>query len=157
MKHLKRLRHLKRPKIDKKIHPFFAWPLVIIFSVAVFSAMLVQNKISSLAEKQIVEHITEFPVWREVTAEINYGNGNIRKFKGPVSENTKALDLLQEAAALGAIDFELIDHFAVKRINGLENGDGEKQWNIYVNGKKRELSPFEINVNPGDEIVFKFE
>ena len=148
---------MKHIKTDKKIHPLVAWPLIIGLSIGVLLGVFIQTNIISRVSKEVVEQIISGQVGGEAVAVLDYGNGNVRKFKGPVEKDARALNLLQEVAVIGMIDFELIDHFAVKRINGFTNGEGDKQWNIYVNDAWQKRGPFEISVKPGDEVVFKFE
>ncbi len=119
--------------------------------------MRTHDDMSFKASSQIVEQIISARIGGEVTVALDYGDGRIRKFAGPIDAKAKVLDLLQQVAAVGTIDLEVVDYFTPQRINGHKNGDGDKQWNVYVNNVKQERSPFEIYVLPGDEVVFKFE
>lgn len=96
-------------------------------------------------------------LFKEATVAIDYGNGKVRTFKGPIGENARIWDAFQQAIAAGGIDVAISDHFIPEKINGLENGAGGKHWNLYVNDIKQKFSPFEIQVKPGDEMVFRFE
>lgn len=148
---------MARIKTDKKINPLVAWTLIVGFSVGVILGMRIHDNMYFNASSQIIEQIISAKIGGEVTVVLDYGNGKIRKFRGPIEEKAKALDLLQQVVAIGAIELEVADYFMPQRINGNKNGDGDKKWNIYVNSVKRERSPFEIYVLPGDEITFKFE
>lgn len=95
--------------------------------------------------------------FKEATVSVDYGNGKIRTFKGPIGENAKVWDAFQQAIVAGGINIEIADNFVPQSIDGLKNGTGDKHWNLYVNNVKQKFSPFEIQIKPGDKVVFKFE
>jgi hypothetical protein len=99
----------------------------------------------------------QFQNFKETTVSIDYGNGKIRTFKGPLEENSKVWDAFQQAIVAGGINIEIVDNFVPRSIDGFENGAGGKHWNLYVNNVKQKFSPFEIQIKPGDKVVFKFE
>jgi hypothetical protein len=96
-------------------------------------------------------------VSKETTVFIDYGDGNIRKFEGLVSEETRVWDLFQQAIAVGGIEVEISDHFIPEKIDGFKNGTDGKDWSLYVNDVKQNFVPFEIIAKPGDEVLFRFE
>jgi hypothetical protein len=95
--------------------------------------------------------------FKEATVAIDYGNGKVRVFKGPVEKNARAWDAFQQAIAAAGINAEITGNFVPQNIDGLKNGADGKYWNLYVNNTKQKFSPFEIQIKPGDEVVFRFE
>jgi len=88
---------------------------------------------------------------------LDYGNGKIRRFQGSAEHNMRAWDLLQQAVVSSSVSIETRNSFVPKSIDGLPNGKDGKQWHLYVNGVRQEGSPFEIFVQGGDEVSFRFE
>lgn len=80
-----------------------------------------------------------------------------KTFQVSSSEQERAWGLLQQAAVLANTNLEATNDFRPKRIDGLTNGDDNKQWVFYVNGIKQEASPFNTFINPPAEVVFRFE
>ncbi len=93
----------------------------------------------------------------ETIVAIDYGNGKVRKFQGPIFSQTRVWDAFQQAIAAGGISVEISDHFIPEKIDGLKSEIKGKRWNLYLNGVKQEFVPFEIYAKPGDEVVFKYE
>lgn len=142
--------------INKNVQPLVAWPLIGGIAIGVLLAMFSQFGQSDKLTKQLSQTPTA-SLSKTTLVAIDYGNSKIRRFKGPVSEETKAWDLFQQAISVGGINVEIADHFVPQNIDGLKNGKDGKQWNLYVNNAKQKFSPFEVQVKPGDEVVFKYE
>ncbi len=94
---------------------------------------------------------------KEAIDALDFGNGRVRRFKGPIENNAKVWDLFQQAIAVGGINVEVSDHFVPRIIDGIRDGDSGKHWSLYVNNVKQKFAPFEIQVKSGDEVVFRFE
>ncbi len=101
--------------------------------------------------------VVQKPASKDALLVINYGDGKIRKFKGPIEQGAKIWDLLQQAIAVGGINVKITDTFVPESIDGFQNDGNGKNWSLYVNNAKQKFTPFEINTKPGDEITFKFE
>jgi len=136
--------------MKKNIHPVVAWSLICGIAIIVLLMMFVQLQ-------QSMQKPTSSQTSKEAMVVIDYGNGKMRRFKGPIEENARAWDLFQQALAIGGISVNVTDHFVPQVIDGLKDGAGGKHWSIYVNNTKQKFTPFEIQVKPGDEVVFKFE
>lgn len=92
-----------------------------------------------------------------LTLIIDFGSGQKRQFQTPTPEEKRAWGLLQQASFLANLILEPTNDFRPKKINGLENGFGDKKWNFYVNDVKKEESPFNVKVSPPDTVLFRFE
>jgi hypothetical protein len=137
-------------------------PIMILSSLAAillmsFLFLFVGSSRPSEFFKKIGGQIPTNQISKETTVFIDYGDGNIRKFEGLVSEETRVWDLFQQAIAVGGIDVEISDHFIPERIDGFKNGTNGKHWSLYLNNIKQNLIPFEIIAKPGDEVLFRFE
>lgn len=87
---------------------------------------------------------------------IDYGNGNTRRFKGSVeADSVKAWDLLQQASAAG-VSVQIEKYFLPRSIDGVANS-GDKKWSLYINNAKQDKGPFEVRVQKGDVVTFKYE
>ena len=136
----------------KQINPLVAWSLIFIFSIVVLRiAMLAQSE-SSYSKKEISSASKT-----ETVVMLDFGNGKIRKFKGPVPEQMNAWGALQQAASIGSIKMEIENHFLPVSIGGYENQKNGKRWGLYLNGVKQNLDPFQVKIGSGDEIVFRYE
>lgn len=94
---------------------------------------------------------------KEYILVLDYNNGKIRKFSGKMfSETAKAWDLLQLASAQSEVSVEIEDGFVPRSIDGVKNTE-KSRWVLYVNGVKQTGSPFEVLVNRGDTVEFKYE
>lgn len=133
--------------MKKNIHPTLVWSLIGAIATVVLLAMFIDFG-------QLAPLIKKTP---EAMVLLDYGNGKVRRFKGPIIENARAWDLFQQAIAIGGINVEITDHFVPQNIDGFENGEKGKTWNLYVNNVKQKFAPFEVQVKPGDEVVFRFE
>lgn len=80
-----------------------------------------------------------------------------KSFQVSIEDKERAWGLLQQASVLANTDLEATNDFRPKKIDGMANGDNNKQWVFYVNGVKQEASPFDTFINPPAEVVFKFE
>lgn len=87
---------------------------------------------------------------------IDYGGGDIRKFKGDVEvKPVKAWDLLQQASVSG-VSVKTEKDFVPRSIDGVAN-QGDKKWILYINNFKQNKGPFEAYVQKEDTITFKYE
>ncbi len=139
---------------DKKIHPAIFWSLVCFFSVSVVFFVFIRYGGEEMAQfgKQNLSANSG-----EAMVVFDFGNGNERKFEGPIIENTKVWDIFQQAIATGGIDVSVNGNFVPQSIGGYKNGDNGKKWNFYLNSVKQELTPFDIKASSGDIAIFKFE
>ena len=141
--------------MKKNVQPTVVWSLLGGIAILVLLAIFIQfgyirlTKNSGGAEGTVS--------LKEAVLVLDYGNGEVRKFKGPIEENARAWDLFQQAIAVGGISAEITDHFVPQDIDGFKNGKDKKQWNLYVNNVKQKFTPFEVKVKPGDEVIFRFE
>lgn len=88
---------------------------------------------------------------------LDFGNGKIRKFSGDMGgETAKAWDLLQIASAQSSVEVEIEGKFIPRSIDGVKNSEQGK-WVLYVNGVKQNSGPFEVIVERGDTVEFKYE
>lgn len=84
--------------------------------------------------------------------------GDSRKtYQTFIAEEKRAWSLLQQVAAVSGTNLEAGKNFAVKKIDGKENGAGDKEWSLYVNGKKETRSPYDVIIKPPASVEFKFE
>ncbi len=146
-------------EITKKVmDPTVIWSLICAISIIALLTVFIQARQSQeSAQKSLNQKNTSGQSLKEAIVSLDFGNGKVRKFKGPVENNAKAWDLFQQAIAVGSINVEMSDHFVPNIIDGVKDGTNGKHWYLYVNNVKQKFAPFEINVKPGDEVVFRFE
>lgn len=94
---------------------------------------------------------------KDVFLVIDYGDGRVRKFGGPINGSTKSWDLLQQAIAASGLKVEVIDSFVPKVIDGFGDGKDGRRWSFYLNSQKQVQTPYEVKIKPGDEVMFRFE
>ncbi len=138
---------------DINIKPIVGWLLLGIFLAGVAAFLYSQNYWEGLIRNKNTNSSNE------VVLVIDYGNGTLRKFKGPISDGEKAnaWDFLQQSIAVSGIEIKVADNFVPKSIGGFTSGASGKQWALYLNDQKQKFSPFEIAVSPGDKVTFRFE
>lgn len=135
-----------------KISPIVAWLAVAAILVGAglwFYFKFGQPKNAQIAPGQ--------PASKEVFLVLDYGNGKVRKFGGPIADSTKSWDLLQQAIAVSGIKVEVVDSFVPKVIDGFSDGKDGKHWSFYLNKQKQTQTPSEVKIKPGDEVMFRFE
>ena len=142
----------------KAIHPTVIWSLVCAIAIIALLTVFIQSRQSrEAAQNGLNQQIASEQSLKEAIVALDFGNGKIRRFKGPIENNAKAWDLFQQAIAVGGINVEVSDHFVPRVIDGIKDGAGGKHWFLYVNNVKQKFAPFEIQVRSGDEVVFRFE
>lgn len=72
-------------------------------------------------------------------------------------EMQNAWSLLQQATAFANIPLEAKNEFYPKRIDGHVDGENNKHWVYYLDGKKQDSSPMATFVQPPAEIIFRYE
>jgi len=93
----------------------------------------------------------------EVIVVIDYGNGDVRRFRGGAKDGEiRAWDALQQVAFNFGIFLDASSDFVPEKIDGFESASG-KSWNLYVNGERQEASPLDVVAKKGDILMFKFE
>lgn len=80
-----------------------------------------------------------------------------KTFQTYLSEQKRAWSLLQQVAAISEMNLEAGDNFSPKKIDGKENGQDNKKWTLYVDGKKQDASSYDVMVKPPAKVTFKFE
>ncbi len=142
----------------KAIHPTVMWSLVCAIAIIALLTVFIQSRQSQeAAQNGLNQQITSEQSLKEAIVALDFGNGKVRRFKGPIENNAKAWDLFQQAIAVGGINVEVSDHFVPRVIDGIKDGTNGKHWSLYVNNVKQKFAPFEIQVKSGDEVVFRFE
>ncbi len=145
-----------RDLLKKNVQPTVVWSLIGAIAVIVLLTIFIQ-----LGQVRLFGKTSQKPAVSSSLTDamliLDYGNGKVRRFQGPIAENAKVWDMFQQAIAVGGINVEISDHFIPQAIDGLKSGIDGKHWNLYVNGVKQKFTPFEVPVNPGAEVVFKFE
>ncbi len=142
----------------KAIHPTVVWSLICAIAIISLLTVFIQAKQSrEAAQRESNQQSISEQSIKEAIVALDFGNGKIRRFKGPIENDAKAWDLFQQAIAVGGINVEVSDHFVPTIIDGIKDGAGGKYWSLYVNNVKQKFAPFEINVKSGDEVVFRFE
>jgi len=144
---------------QKNIHPVVVWSLICAIAIVALLTVFIQVKQSrEAAQNNAVNGVSsKNQTLKEAIVALDFGNGKVRRFKGPIDDNAKVWDLFQQAIAVGGISVEVSDHFVPRVIDGIKDGAGGKHWNLYVNNVKQQFTPFDIQVKPGDEVTFKFE
>jgi len=94
---------------------------------------------------------------KEVRLVIDYGGGSVRTFVTDAKSGTSAWNLLQQADAHYDIGLEVGEGFFPQRIDGFKNGDGDRNWSWYKNGRPQNMAPIEGIISEGEEVLFKFE
>lgn len=84
---------------------------------------------------------------------INFGKAK-RAFAGETIEGMTIYDALITSSQTGNFDFDFKDG-DLKRIAEFE--ENEKNWNVYLNGKKVEEPLDKVFIKAGDKIELKFE
>ncbi len=142
----------------KTIHPTVVWSLICAIAIIALLTVFIQARQSrEAAQNGLNQQIASEQSLKEAIVALDFGNGKVRRFKGPIENNAKVWDLFQQAIAVGSINVEVSDHFVPQVIDGIKDGANGKHWSLYVNNVKQKFSPFEIQVNSGDEVVFRFE
>ncbi len=142
----------------KAIHPTVVWALICAIAIIALLTVFIQARQSQqAAQNGGNQQIASEQSSKEAIVALDFGNGKVRRFKGPIENNAKAWDLFQQAIAVGGISVEVSDHFIPRVIDGIKDGDSGKHWSLYGNNVKQKFAPFEIQVNSGDEVVFRFE
>ena len=144
--------------VKKAIQPTVIWSLICAIAIIALLTVFIQARQSQkAAQRESNQQIASEQSLGEAIVELDFGNGKIRRFKGPIENNARAWDLFQQAIAVGSINVEISDHFIPRVIDGIKDGANGKHWSLYVNNVKQKFAPFEIQVKSGDEVVFRFE
>ncbi|MCK6462372.1 MAG: hypothetical protein L6Q29_00935 [Candidatus Pacebacteria bacterium] len=93
---------------------------------------------------------------KKIVLTLDFGDSQ-KSYQTFLKEENRAWSLLQQVAAISGTNLEAGENFSVKRIDGKQNGDGNKNWSFYVNGKKEKRSPYEVMVKAPAKVTFKFE
>ena len=88
---------------------------------------------------------------------VDYGNGVERKFWGSSKIKSTAWDTLQQASAHSFLEVDAAKDFHPVSIDQKENGEDGKRWVLYVNNERIFISPIEVKIDSGDEVLWKFE
>ena len=91
----------------------------------------------------------------EASLTIDFSNGEERTFNGGVVENENLLNILNQAAKAGNLNYKLDGENNISAIEAF-GANKTKTWQWYVNGKKTEKPFYEIIVRPNDEILVKY-
>lgn len=137
--------------MEKNTDPVIIWSSIGTVLLVIFIFVFIQFQQSAKTSEKISSSS------KETTVVLDYGNGKTRIFKGPVAGEEKVWDLFQQAIAAGGINVNISNHFVPQIIDGFQDGANGKHWSLYVNNVRQKFAPFEIQVKPGDEIVFRFE
>lgn len=92
----------------------------------------------------------------ETSLTIDFGNGQKRAFKGEIVENENLLNVLNQAAKAGNLNYKLDEKNNIAAI-GTFAATKTKTWQWHVNGKTVEKPIYEVIVRPNDEILIKYE
>ncbi len=150
--------NINKEIVKKAIHPTVIWSLICAIAIIALLTVFIQaRQLREAAQNGLNQRIASEQSLTEAIVALDSGNGKIRRFKGPIENNARAWDLFQQAIAVGGINVEVSDHFVPRIIDGIKDGDSGKHWSLYVNNVKQKFTPFEIHVNSGDEVVFRFE
>ncbi len=87
---------------------------------------------------------------------IDFGNGTKRAFLGPVEEGMTIITALAAAEQAGNFDARLDGRGRVLAIAGISALE-PRRWNVYVNGAMLRTVPGDVDVRPGDQIIFRYE
>lgn len=88
---------------------------------------------------------------------IDFGNNDKKIFHSYTEKERTAWGVLQQVAAVSNLDLRAGEGFWPEKIDGQENGEENKAWNLYINGTKQLESPIKIKVNIPDKVMYKFE
>ncbi len=135
-----------------KISPITAW-----LAVAAILAGAGPWSYFQFGHPKNIQLGSDQPASKEVFLVIDYGNGKVRKFGGPIDDSAKSWDLLQQAIAVSGIKVEVAGSFVPKVIDGFSDGKDGKHWSFYLNKQKQTQTPYEAKIKPGDEVMFRFE
>jgi hypothetical protein len=138
--------------MEKSSNSILIWSSVGTVLLMIFVFIFIQFQQSAKTSEKI-----GYSSNKEITMVLDYGNGETRTFKGPAAGEEKVWNLFQQAIAAGRIDVSISDHFVPQAIDGFQDGANGKHWTLYVNNIRQKFAPFEIQAEPGDEIVFRFE
>lgn len=127
------------PARSKKLFQLVFLAFFLILFAAVGNALLDKNEKSG-----------------EVILVLDFGD-NKKTYQTFLSEEKKAGGLLQQVAAISGITLEVNANLVLNKIDGKENGEDDKNWNFYVNGEKKEGSPYDVVVKAPVKVEFKFE
>lgn len=92
-----------------------------------------------------------------LTFVLDFGDGGKKTYQASLSEKKRVWSLLQQVSAVSGINLEAKEGFYVKKIDGKENGSENKEWRLYVNGKRKIVSPYDVTVKAPAEVMFRFE
>ncbi len=88
---------------------------------------------------------------------IDFGNNDKKTFYSQTEKERTAWGVLQQVAAVSSLELKAGEGFWPKKIDGQENGEENKKWNLYVNEIRQSESPIKIKVNVPDKVMYKFE
>jgi len=91
----------------------------------------------------------------EASLTVDFGNGERRAFIGEIVENENLMNVLNQAAKAGDLNYKLDGGNNVAAIETLA-ANKTKSWQWHINGKKVEKPFYEIIVRPNDEILIKY-
>ncbi len=91
----------------------------------------------------------------EASLTIDFGNNEKRIFKGEIVDNENLLNVLNQAAKAGDLDYKIDKENNIAAIEAF-TASKTKSWQWSVNGKKFEKPFYEVIVKPNDEILIKY-
>lgn len=91
------------------------------------------------------------------TVAVDYGNGVEKKFSGSSKMNKTAWDTLQQASAHSFLNIDVGEDFYPEAIDEKENGEDGRKWVLYINNERIFVSPIEVKINSGDQVLWRFE
>ncbi|MDO8600536.1 MAG: DUF4430 domain-containing protein [bacterium] len=133
-------------------HSKYYWVIVGVAALAVLGTIFVLS--DYLAKDAAISPDQVKKAEEKARLLIDFGDGKKRAFRGEVTENMTVYGALVAVREAAGLSFSLKGD-AVEEIDGVKNNSHE--WHYYVNGEPVKTSPQFEEVDPGDEITFKFE
>ena len=129
---------------------------IILLILVVGSLFLLNLSVAPSVSEKIADGNSNFVETGIVTIFIDFDDGRLEEFSQEISGESTAYDVLK-ATGLEIATKDFIFGILVASIDDTRGGTDGKYWIYYVNGIPAKVSADNQVVNPGDEIIWRFE
>lgn len=136
---------------------FLYWAIVIAVFLAAVAAIFYENEVFYQEFLGYFSFSSPTPaLFHPARVTIDFGNGKKRAFEGRVESGMTIFSALRASQDAGGFEIITDNRGRVVAVNGVKNVR-EKQWGLYMNGVSITTLPGNIEIQPGDRIVFRYE
>jgi hypothetical protein len=135
--------------------------LLLVLLLLVLGWVIIDRNYSNVEKEDVEQPGTQGEVSTEISLILNFGSeAKLQTQSIKIENDWTAFDALKKA--LERLDIELATKkyeqgIFIEAIGEKKNGDDNKYWLYYVNGKMPEVSCSKQFIKPGDKIEFKFQ